>query len=326
MVSKIQTYGHNRLAQRGAVSVITVTLLAIVVMLVLVTAMKISNSGVNDTLNQSDSVQALFVAESGLERVSWNYGDSGVCDASLAEGPISLGADSFTVENIGADFNLDFAGAALPADQCHVKITSVVSRSNTKRTLEAILERSDNLLISANPDFNDPPGSGPPTGWTFSQAGAFSGDPWDDTGGPDGSRAAFVYKPNNGGGAAVGGGSFALSSFTVTAPITLDMSFEYSVENGNSLNTMQLSFTLSDGTNSYVSAVYEDRNTGGVFKSGSVTIAITGSGSVDISSLSFSLTAKAGQRNRIWLDNLLLSGGSAAGTPVNITQWRETVL
>ena len=317
---------RHGLKQTGAVSIITVMLLAMVVMLVLIMSVEISTTGVNDTLNQSDSVAALFLAESGMERASWNFGNSGVCDAALAEGPISLGADSFTIENLGTGFNADFSDAALPAEQCRVRAVGVVSRSNTSRTVEAILEINPNLIQSANPDFNDPAGAGPPSGWTFNQSGAFSGDPWDDTGGPDGSRAAFVYKPNPGGGAANGGGSFALSAFTITAPITLTMTFDYKVESGNALNSMQLTFSVGDGTNIYSSAVYQDRNTGGAFVSGVTTIDVTGTGSLSLAALSFNLAAKAGQANRIWLDNLVLTGGGGgAGGPVTLKQWREVV-
>ncbi|MCG6971296.1 MAG: hypothetical protein LJE85_16130 [Gammaproteobacteria bacterium] len=312
--------------QSGVASVITVLLLAIVVMLVLVMSIQISVTGVNDTLNQSDSVAALFLAESGVERASWNFGNSGVCDTAMAEGPVSMGSGSFTIEDLGAGFNTDFSGAALPAEQCRVRVTGTVSGSNTSRTTEAVLEINANLIQTANPDFNDPPGSGPPTGWTFNQSGAFSGDPWDDTGGPDGSRAAFIYKPNPGGGAANGGGSFALSGFTVTAPITLSMTFDYKVENGSAPNSMQLTFSVSDGSTIYSSAVYQDSNTGGAFVSGTTTIDLTGSGSVSLTALSFDLEAKSGQPNRIWLDNLVLTGGGGgAGGPVTLKQWREVV-
>ncbi len=312
--------------QSGAVSVITVMLLAFIVMLVLTMSVQISTTGLSDTLYQKDSVAALFLAESGLERVSWNFSDSGVCDTALAEGPVSLGSGSFTVENLGAGFNTDFSGAALPVGQCRVRVAGNVSGSNTVRTLEAVLQMDSNLIQSANPDFNDPSGAGPPTGWTFSQSGSFAGNPWDDTGGPDGSRSAFIQKPDSGNLAANGAGSFTLSSFTITAPITLTMTFDYKVENGNAPNSMQLSFSVSDGVSTYSSAVYEDRNTGGSYVTGSTNISITGSGPVTLSTLSFQLVAKAGQPNRIWLDNLVLTGGGGgAGGPVALRQWREVV-
>lgn len=313
--------------QIGAISVISVMLLAAVVMLVLVMSIQISTTGVNDTLNQSDSVAALFLAESGMERASWNFGNTGVCDGTLAEGPINQGSGSFAIADLGGGFNTDFRGAVLPAEQCRVQVAGTVSRSNTSRTLEAILEINANLIQTANPDFNDPPGAGPPTGWTFNQTGSFSGDPWGDTGGPDGSRAAFIYKPNAGGGAANGGGSFALSSFTITAPTILTVTFDFKVENGNAPNSMQLTFNVSDGSNIYSSPVYESGNTGGTFVSGTTTIDITGSGSMSLTALSFNLEAKSGQPNRIWLDNLVLTGGGGggAGGPVTLKQWREVV-
>jgi hypothetical protein len=308
--------------QRGAISVVVVMLIAIVVVTVLTMSMHMANTGLNDTQNQSDSIAALYLAESGIERATWRFATTGLCDNSLAEGPINLAGNTFTINDIGAGFSQDFSANPLSSSQCRLQSTGIVPRSNTRRTLEAIVD--SNLVGSANADFNDPPGAGPPNGWTFSLSGANNGEWYDNTGGPDGSRSAYLNKPNNGGGAANGAGSFNLAGFTVSAPVTLTVNFDYKVLNGNSPNSMQLTFSLSDGVTTFNSVTFQDSNTGGVYKSGSTSLVITGSSSLILTSLSFNLVAKSGQSNQIWLDNIVITGGGGGGNIVH-KSWREMI-
>jgi Tfp pilus assembly protein PilX len=125
--------------QRGVASVITVVLLAIVVMLVLLVSVRVSTSGVNDTLNQSDSVAALFLAESGLENATQRLSSATAsCDATLASIVSGLGAGGFSIDS---GFNTDYDNvSALPATQCRVQVTGTVSASNVSRTVQGIVE------------------------------------------------------------------------------------------------------------------------------------------------------------------------------------------
>ena len=312
----------RRTRQRGAITVVAVMFIAMIVVAVLTMTMHAANTGLSDTQNQRDGIAALYLAESGIERASWRFATTGLCDNSLAEGSITLGNGTFKVNDIGLAFTQDFSANPLPASQCRFQATGSVSPGRVQRTLEAIVDT--NLLSSANADFNLPPGNGPPDGWTFNLSGDNNGEWYDLTGGPDGTRSAYLNKPSNGSSAASAAGSFNLTNFTVTAPVTLTVSFDYKVLNGNALNSMQVTFFLSDGVTNFNSAVFQDKNTGGVFKKGTTSLTISGSGVTSIISLGFDLVAKSGQSNRIWLDNIAITGGGAGGGLVH-KNWREVI-
>jgi hypothetical protein len=151
---------------------------------------------------------------------------------------------------------------------------------------------------------------------------------WDDNGGPSGAgdRAAYVIKPNNGSGTATTAGTFGLTSFAVTAPAVLTLDFDYKVlTSGNSPQEAQLSFSLSDGVNSYPAspAPFKSGNTGN-YTSGSVTFNIGGIGPVTFTEFSFTLFAKSGKSKQIWLDNLDLQDPGGGGG-VRLLRWREVV-
>jgi hypothetical protein len=266
-----------------------------------------------------------------MERAASLY-STGACDATLTAGsPFTFGSGTFTIDNA---FTTDFTGAPLPAGDCRIRVTGSVAALGAQRVIEAIFNKSSgNLLASANANFDDPAGVCwpffcTPTGWTFALSfpGSLFSPPWDDNGGPDGSRAAQVRKPNNGGSSTTTGGSFALPAFTVTAPTTLTLDFDYRVQSsGGSSKEGEISFSLSDGTNTYPSIPFpfESGATAG-FVSDSVTIDITGAGPITITDLDFILFAKAGQPKTVWLDNLVLQG-NGGGSGVTLRQWREVV-
>src|SRR5438105_8885479 len=75
-----QIMANARFAQRGAVTLIAVILMITVITFAALTAGLYVNSNMSDTLQQDDSVAALFLAESGLEAGVKNYAVSGTCD------------------------------------------------------------------------------------------------------------------------------------------------------------------------------------------------------------------------------------------------------
>ncbi|NOZ53983.1 MAG: hypothetical protein GXP08_12790 [Gammaproteobacteria bacterium] len=133
---------HRRHCQRGAISTIALLLLSTVVMMVLSVSIDIANTGVNDSLNQSDSVAALFLAESGLENALQRLGDGSgltLCDNSLQNTQL-LGKGRFT---IAAGQTTDFDDATpLAANQCRIQVTGVTlgANTNTSRTIQAIAD------------------------------------------------------------------------------------------------------------------------------------------------------------------------------------------
>jgi len=323
--------------QRGAVTLIGALFIIITLALMLAVLQRMAGSDILDSAGQTGSVEALFLAESGMEHAAAIY-STGTCDVGLTTGsPVTFGSGSFSIEDIGGNFNTDFSGTALSAGECRIRVTGNVAALGAQRVIEAIFSKGGgNLLADANANFNEPVNPPPfgvcipilctPTGWTFNPL-SFLNWPWDDLGGPGGdNRAARVRRANNGNASTTGGGSFALSAFTVTAPTTLTLDFEYKVQSsGNTSQEARFSFNLSDGTTTYPSIPpsFPSGKTAS-YETGSVTFDITGTGPVTITDVSFNLTVKAGQPKTAWLDNLVLQG-NGGGSGVTLLQWREVV-
>lgn len=308
-------------AQGGMASVATVMLLLLILLASVTTAVLLSASDASDSALQSDGVEALFLAESGVERAAKLFQATSLCtNAALQVGTsIPFGRGSFATV---AALSTDFSGVALGSKRCRVQVTGSIG--SVSRTIDAIVGQQ-NLLAQANTNFNapPPPAPGPPTGWTVTQSGATSGNWWDDAGGPDGSRSIYLLKPGTGSGVGNNAGQYGLTPFTVVAPTNLTIAFDYKVDAGSSPQEIDLSFSISDGTNTYSSPVHKAGNTGASFASAVLTIAVTGAGLRTFTTLGFSLTLKAGPSNKqAWLDNLVL-GWSGAGNGVMVQSWRE---
>ncbi|MCO6412966.1 MAG: hypothetical protein J5I92_09495 [Thiogranum sp.] len=311
--------------QRGAVTLIGALFIIITLALMIEVLHRSAGSDILDTAAQGNSVQALFLAESGLEHAAARLG-SGTCDASLT-GTYPFGNGSFTIEDLGPGFVTDFSGTALPATDCRIRVTATLPVTGAQRVIEATFRKDGNLLAGANASFDEP--SGPcvapgcyPAGWSLPDNG------WDDTGGAGTpvNRAAYVIKPNPGGSTATTAGAFGLTPFTVTAPITLTLNLDVRVVTSGATNKeAQLSFSLTDGTNTYNAAPYPlELGHTGSYTADAVTFTIGGTGPVTITGLDFILFAKAGQPKQIWLDNLDLQGPGGGGT-ISLLQWREVI-
>jgi hypothetical protein len=201
-----------------------------------------------------------------------------------------------------------------------------------KRTLSTVLVPTNLLPTSSNANFNapqtpcvyNPPSGCQPTGWKLDPVLPSTFQPWQD-GGPDGSRAAYAEKPDQGPSEATNAGQFSFSPpLVVTAPTTLTLTFDYKMQTSSPQN-MELTFILdemSPGTGSWSSSTLSYGDSGGVFLSGSTTISITGSGTKQIDKLSFTMKLKGGQPKWGWLDNLFLAG--SGGNPKHEPRaWRE---
>jgi len=303
--------------QGGAVTLIGALFIIITVALMVEVLQRMAASDVLDTTVQSDSVAALFITETGIEHASYLYANGTTCaDLSLLNN-IATGRGEF-----------DITASSPVGSDCQIRVRGEITVLGVQRIIEATLRNDGgNLLGTANPDFNEPPGACvdpcTPTGWDKLPAGG-----WDDDGGPSGAgdRAAYVEKPTNGSGTATTAGSFGLTPFTVTAPTVLTLDFDYKVvTTGSSPQEAQLSFSLSDGVSTYPAspATFKSGNTGN-YTSSSVTFNIAGSGAVTFTELGFTLFAKSGKPKQIWLDNLDLRG-PGGGSGVHLLQWHEVV-
>lgn len=159
--------GNN---QRGVVSVMTVVLLAVVVMLVLLLSMRVSTTGVNDSLNEGDSVAALFLAESGLENATQRLNAAtAACDVSLAGTISGIGSGGFSIQG---GFNTDYDNVTvLPANQCRVLVTGTVTASNVSRTIQGIVETGGASGISLDNTDSRDRNNQSSVSWNFTTAG-----------------------------------------------------------------------------------------------------------------------------------------------------------
>lgn len=248
----------ERVRQRGAVAVIVAILLLSLVVTLVMMSVEMSGSGGYDTAAQNDAVEALFLAESALERAGkrFNATPTTVCNAASLEvgTDFSLPRGTFRVVQV---FTTKFDGTAFPsANWCRVQTRGVITATGVTRIIEGIIERSTGNLLppSANADFNAPTGlcrqdlGCSVTSWTLNAvvpAGENTFQPWDDCSPkppPAGTtplpwpglpatnntpcsvsniwdRAAFTRKDWNGNTAATAAGNF-----TFSPPITLTTS------------------------------------------------------------------------------------------------------
>ena len=110
--------------QRGAASLMAALFLLIVVAMAVVVALNLAGSDMHDTAIQHNSVQALFLAESGLERVGSRLRAFTCGDPVLKEFPIALGAGSFEV-----------VSTAWVGSQCQVQVVGRFGQAT--RTVDA---------------------------------------------------------------------------------------------------------------------------------------------------------------------------------------------
>jgi hypothetical protein len=270
----------SRLAQRGIVGLVAVMFIVIVAFFAMIQASMISASNITDSSRQADSVEALFLAESGIEHIGWRFVSSGsptVCDGTtvgVGEAPVSLGRGTFKV--VGA-YTTGFGGVGtLPTTMCRVRVQGQITSSKVTRTIDTIVGTEDDLISisSLNPTLNDVPWEGsrtedefhPPTSWNLTGSSAGSGSmlfiPWDHLGGNDDDdrdaackttgefcdRGLFLRKTDTGSGTATAGGAFNTTGtpIDITVPSTgsktLRLTFDFRVW-GRSGSSAQMYFS-----------------------------------------------------------------------------------
>lgn len=230
-----------KLRQRGAAMLVVVLLVLTVAAFAVIVAASQSGGDVHGSDANADGMQALFLAESGIERALKRFATGTACGAGLGEtitdlSTIGLGTTTHRIV-IGTGLTTDFAGVALPATQCRVPVTGSVLSGNISRTIHAIVDR--NLLGAItgavvppfNPAFNNPLTAGAPTSWTLTSPGVQPG--YANNGGPDlqgatCSRSAWVLKAltNNYESRAMG---VATVDFTVTGGTATTVTFHYRI-------------------------------------------------------------------------------------------------
>lgn len=117
--------------QRGAVTLMGALFLIMVIIVLLDSVQRMAASDITDTALHSDAVEALFIAESGLERAAWRYSTGTACTA-LAGETGNPGRGNFTIMS-----------AAQAGSECTVRVTgsvtTTVAANAVNRTVEGVL-------------------------------------------------------------------------------------------------------------------------------------------------------------------------------------------
>ncbi|HEX9628042.1 MAG TPA: hypothetical protein VGA00_13970 [Acidiferrobacterales bacterium] len=128
--------------QRGIATVLVAIVLLLLVSTGLLTALSLSGSSIVGAAVQNDAIEALFLAESAVERAARRYANGTACDASLAE----------TVGNpFGGGATTSFAVLATPVPavvfgDCRLRARGVLG--NAVRTVEVDLRPGGVPLFS----------------------------------------------------------------------------------------------------------------------------------------------------------------------------------
>lgn len=105
-------------AQRGAATAMVALFLLVMVAFALLVALTMGASDITDSAAHDDAVEALFLAESGLERASKRFADGTRC-VNLAEPAIAFGRGTFTIQ-----------AAEFTANICRVTVLGTVRAAN----------------------------------------------------------------------------------------------------------------------------------------------------------------------------------------------------
>ena len=128
-------------SQRGAVTLVGAIFLIVSVATFLAALQRGGSSGITDSVLRSDGVQALFIAESGLEVAAWRYSSGQTC-AVLAGQSGNIGTGRYTV-----------VSSTVTGSLCQVRVVGqVVSPGSTDpatRLIEGLLSGSGTQTGSA---------------------------------------------------------------------------------------------------------------------------------------------------------------------------------
>ena len=102
-------------SQRGAVTLIGALFIIVTLVLMIEALHRMTGSDVLDTSVQSDSTEAIFVLETGIEHASYLYSSGTTCANLSLVGPVNAGRGSFNITNsflAGSDCRIRVQGSA----------------------------------------------------------------------------------------------------------------------------------------------------------------------------------------------------------------------
>src|SRR5438874_1335959 len=142
--------------QHGVALLIAVMLILAVAAFGAIMAGSIAASDVTDSSYQGASIEALYAADTGLERAMKRF-ETGTACASLGAAAMDVNLTTGRTFTLAAGLSTAFDGTtALQTSQCRVQSTGAVSGTSATRKLHAIVDR--NMLVRRNASFDSPAG------------------------------------------------------------------------------------------------------------------------------------------------------------------------
>lgn len=129
--------------QRGAAGIIAVLVLIVVVVLMVRVIADRATTNLIDSSLQNNSIEAMFLAESGIERAAWRYLNQEVwCDSNgLGETNIEMISGSGNTVTL-ASYKTDVLGNPLSSGLCRIVATATMASNGVSRTIDAIIAGS----------------------------------------------------------------------------------------------------------------------------------------------------------------------------------------
>lgn len=280
--------------QRGVAALMAVLFLLFMLGVVLVIANQMAATDVHDSGAQNLSVEALFLAESGIERASRRYRDNGaLCAANgLVEGPLTIVA--------GSNRQFRIVSSAGNAATCTVDARGEIG--NIRRQARVILQRTTGGGVIVDPGF-DNPGLWPSGGSNATIAGGVA--TFVNPAGPGATRDQLRANPP---------GAVDTSAFTPNVNVAMATSFTYTV-----VGTVNIRVRAQiPGPNPTVTI---NNLTG----SGTITLAALGSfDPTDITRIDVDIQ-NFGNGESVVLDNFYVGPATGGAATVTVTDWTEIV-
>ncbi|MBL4623330.1 MAG: pilus assembly PilX N-terminal domain-containing protein, partial [Immundisolibacteraceae bacterium] len=124
MIPVVSNRAIGPVHQTGAVMMVAIVFLLVIVSVMGLTLVTMSGSDVLDSADNANAAEALFVAEAGIERASWQLANGTACTDIAPQGPFDFGTGSFSITT-----------SLTNASVCSVTVTASIN--NINRTIEA---------------------------------------------------------------------------------------------------------------------------------------------------------------------------------------------
>ncbi|TCK16878.1 hypothetical protein DFR30_0097 [Thiogranum longum] len=107
--------------QRGAITLVGALFIVVVLSVMAISLLQMARSNILNSAVNNDAIEALFVAETGVEHASYLYASTSSCAGLAGVGPVAAGRGSFVLSN----------PVVQPGGECRVQVTASVVSAGT---------------------------------------------------------------------------------------------------------------------------------------------------------------------------------------------------